>query len=84
MAFKHLAGQGRAGGGTVRAGWGCAAAGTRANGYRDFFNFTWGNGVFFKSVYESSTQAHDDDDIPGSLGAPRATHLQMLGRDRET
>lgn len=34
------------------------------------------------SIYESFTQAHDDDEVPGSLGAPRASYLQKLGRDR--
>ena len=33
-------------------------------------------------AYGSFTQAHDDDDIPGSLGAATATHLHMLGKDR--
>lgn len=33
-------------------------------------------------AYPRFTNAHDGDDMPGSLGAPTATHYEKLGRDR--
>lgn len=53
----------------------------RANGDRDIFILPGALG-FFMFVKLSFTPAHDDDDIPGSLGASTATHLQQLGKDR--
>ena len=67
--------------GTVRGGFEmpCVERGSRDIGAS---SSSPGDLGFLKLEFESFTQAHDDDDIPGSLGASTATHLQMLGRDR--
>lgn len=80
MAFE-LTWRAGAIGGAVQAGLRQGTLRMRTNGDRNIFILT-GHLGFFMFMQLPFLPAHDDDDIPGSLGASTATDLQQLGKDR--
>ena len=78
MAFE-LTWRAGAIGGAVQAGLRQGTLRMRTNGDRNIFILD-GHLGFFMSMKLSFTPAHDNDDIPGSLGASTVTRLQQFGK----